>query len=500
MSFNYLEVARVAELIKADLPSEVQGVEVMEFPLPGAVPDLNVGIRLASKRMIVLSLRNPFTSFFYAAPGLWRTSRQPWAKVFDGAQDWNPYLRGQELTDITVADQERIIEMSFSNGATLRVELFPARPNWVLRAGGEEFLWRKPVPPKAPKEEAALRLVPLRPQRTLVLREFEAARGKELNAAKGPEHLQWMERAYNHYLKARQDTLFTTQLQRAQAQMQTRVSQMVKVRGQMKEALAESAKAESSREKGERLKGLIYEHPKTFRGARIEDIELDPQLTLAENSAKYFDRYKKQQRTKREVEARLGGIEEASKKITATVAKLRAFKRDDAEPFEAAYKRLVAALTEAGIAAPGGKEVTGKLKKSEQKWEKAGVRKFQSREGLSMWVGRNHSENEELVIRLARGNDMWMHLKGKPGAHLIVQLVGGKSPSLETLLDGAILVAYYSGVQNNEKVEVDYTYRKNVRRVPGQKEKFLVTYTQNKTLVVKVEEERLWELLKQHSF
>lgn len=484
MSFNYLEVARVAELIKADLPCEVQGVEVMEFPLPGAVPDLNVGIRLSSKKMIVLSLRNPFTSVFYAAPGLWRGSRQPWAKVFDGAQDWNSYLRGQELTSITVADKERIIELSFSNGATLTIELFPARPNWILRAGGEEFQWRKSLPPRPQSPSPTLA-----PARPLVLREFEAARGRD-----------WMERAYNHYLKARQDTLFTTQLQRAQTQMQARVSQLVKVRGQMNDALAESAKAESSREKGERLKALIYEHPKTFRGARIDGIELDPQLSLADNSAKYFDRYKKQQRTKREVEARLGGIEEASKKIMATVAKLRAFKREDGEPFEASYKRLVAELSEAGIATTGNKEAAGKLKKTDQKWEKAGVRKFRSDEGLNLWVGRNHVENEELVIRLARGNDMWMHLKGKPGAHLIIQLASGKSPSLETLLDGAILVAYYSGVANNEKVEVDYTYRKNVRRVPGQKEKFLVTYTQNKTLVVKVEEERLWQLLKQHSF
>ncbi|MBI3557430.1 MAG: DUF814 domain-containing protein [Deltaproteobacteria bacterium] len=142
-------------------------------------------------------------------------------------------------------------------------------------------------------------------------------------------------------------------------------------------------------------------------------------------------------------------------------------------------------------------------KKSDRKWRKAsesaGVRKFQSKEGMAIWVGRNHKENEELVIRLARGNDLWLHVKGRPGAHVVVQLPGGKSPSLETLLDAATLVGYYSGVTADQKVEVDYTFRKYVKRVPGGgDEKFLVSYTQNKTLMLKMEEERLWRLLKQH--
>lgn len=522
MSFNYLEIAHAAEIISSELPTEVQGVELVEFPLPGPLPDLNIGLRLANKRMIVFSLRSPWTGLFYAPPGAFRASKQSWARAFavsaqgagtrsSAAQDWNPFLRGQILNKITTHDGDRVACLSFQSGAELRVELFPARPNWILQVGGQEFRWRAELAPKKSEPDDSSRLTdvgtdtanhkPLpanrmlspsaraRANRPLILREFENVSGND-----------WLDRAYRHYLKERQDALLKSQLTRAQTQLQNRLNQVIKVRGQMMGSLTESRRADEFKVKGEQLKGLIYAHPKTFRADRIENITLDPKLSLSENSLKYFDRYKKAQRTKKEVEARMIGIEEASKKLTATTAKLRGFKRLDDESYEAAYSRLITLLTEAGIAVPSDKPLPDKVKKSEKKWQESGVRKFQSQEGLSLWVGRNHVENEQLVIRLARGNDMWMHLKGKPGAHVIIQLAGGKSPSLETLLDGATLVAYYSGVSSNEKVEVDYTFRKYVKRVPGTKEKFLVTYTQNKTLMVKLEEARLWRLLKQHSF
>ena len=127
------------------------------------------------------------------------------------------------------------------------------------------------------------------------------------------------------------------------------------------------------------------------------------------------------------------------------------------------------------------------------------MRQFSSEEGLNIWVGQDHVQNEELVIRLARGNDLWLHLKGRPGAHVVVQVPNGRTPSLETLLDAATLVAYYSDIKTGEKADVDYTFRKYVKRVSGKKNnQFLVTYSQNKTLVVKIEETRLWRLLRQH--
>lgn len=495
MSFNYLEVAQAARIIQDTLPAKVESVELLEFALPGSVSDINVGLRLENSRKIVFSLKPPWTALYFAEPGLWRLPRsssdRPWSSAFGSAPDWNTYLRGQSLESISVAPGDRVVELRFSNDAVLRVELFPARPNWILNVGGEEFRWKKK------HGDADMSFVPT-PSPTAVLREFETGSGRD-----------WMERAYQHYFELRQMALLAAQLQRGLAQLQSRLAQLVKIRRQMDEQLSESSKAERLRVSGETLKAMLHEYPRDYRASRLQGpegfgpIELDPKFSLADNVTRMFARYKKLQRTQREVQARVGGIDSEKQTVTSAVAKLRAFKRNEQEAFTEAYQRLIRLMKEAGVdlAEQAAEQKIGE-KKSDRQWrkstEKHGLRKFTSTEGLAIWIGRNHVENEELVIRLAKGNDMWLHLKGRPGAHAVIPLSSKKSPSLETLLDAATLVAYYSGVKEKEKAEVDYTFRKYVKRIAGNGDKFLVTYSQNKTLVIKVEDERLWRLLKQH--
>lgn len=121
-----------------------------------------------------------------------------------------------------------------------------------------------------------------------------------------------------------------------------------------------------------------------------------------------------------------------------------------------------------------------------------GGKVFLSAEGLPILVGRNNKENLELTTKVAKGNDLWFHLRGRPGAHAVVVLPKGKSASLETLLDAATLTLHFSGGTQWGKTDVDYTFRKNVKRI---KDSTQVSYTQNKTLVVQVDQGRLKRLL-----
>lgn len=104
-----------------------------------------------------------------------------------------------------------------------------------------------------------------------------------------------------------------------------------------------------------------------------------------------------------------------------------------------------------------------------------------SPEGFLIQTGRNRTENLEITLKVARGNDLWFHVKGRPSAHTIIRLPPGKTASLETLLLAARLTLFYSGGRGWGKTEVDYTFRKHVKRIPGSTE---VQYSQNKTLVV----------------
>ncbi|MEK6706983.1 MAG: NFACT RNA binding domain-containing protein [Bdellovibrionota bacterium] len=117
---------------------------------------------------------------------------------------------------------------------------------------------------------------------------------------------------------------------------------------------------------------------------------------------------------------------------------------------------------------------------------------FRSVDGFTIIVGRNKNENMELTFKYAKGNDMWLHIRGRPGAHVVIMLDGKRSASLQTLLDAAQLAIRYSGGEKLGKVEVDYTFIKFVRRIKTLKE---VTYTQNKTLLVESDVVRLKRLL-----
>jgi predicted ribosome quality control (RQC) complex YloA/Tae2 family protein len=139
-------------------------------------------------------------------------------------------------------------------------------------------------------------------------------------------------------------------------------------------------------------------------------------------------------------------------------------------------------------------EISSEMKKGrDSKWH---GKSFVSKDGFTIWVGRNKQENLELTFKCARGNDLWLHLRGRPGAHTIIPLPGGKSAPLETLLDAAALTIYYSGGEKWGKTEVDYTFKKHVKRIKDSTE---ASYTHNKTLIVEPDPERIRRLIQQNA-
>ncbi len=88
--------------------------------------------------------------------------------------------------------------------------------------------------------------------------------------------------------------------------------------------------------------------------------------------------------------------------------------------------------------------------------------------GARALVGRNAAANRKLTFQQARGNDWWLHLRDKPGPHVILQIPGGASPSLETLLAVAQIVLVASRIDVGERADVQYTRVKNVKAIPGE--------------------------------
>ena len=91
--------------------------------------------------------------------------------------------------------------------------------------------------------------------------------------------------------------------------------------------------------------------------------------------------------------------------------------------------------------------------------------------------------NERLTIS-ARGDETWLHAKNMPGSHVIIRATQfGEA----TLMEAAMLAAYYSKGQSSAQVPIDYTLRRYVKK-PGGSPAGFVIYVNQKTLYITPDE------------
>jgi predicted ribosome quality control (RQC) complex YloA/Tae2 family protein len=100
-----------------------------------------------------------------------------------------------------------------------------------------------------------------------------------------------------------------------------------------------------------------------------------------------------------------------------------------------------------------------------------------------VFVGRNAAQNEQVTFDRGDPHDLWLHVRGLPGAHVIVKSGRGDVPK-QVIMEAARLAAYYSSARSSDQVDVDVTERRFVKRVPGSRPG-IVTYRNERTLLVK---------------
>lgn len=117
-------------------------------------------------------------------------------------------------------------------------------------------------------------------------------------------------------------------------------------------------------------------------------------------------------------------------------------------------------------------------------------RRFRSRDGHAILVGKTAKDNDAVTFKVSKANDLWLHARGTPGSHVIVELDKNQQIPPETLKDAATLALFYSDVRKSGKGDVIYTLRKHVKKPKGAKPGS-VTVTREKTTWVTIEHTRL---------
>lgn len=197
-------------------------------------------------------------------------------------------------------------------------------------------------------------------------------------------------------------------------------------------------------------------------------IPLDETLSALDNSKKYFEKYGKLKRTTEALEIL----------ILETKAQI-----DHLESIQNALE--IATSSDDLVQIKEELAEFGFIKKNRgAKKEKTKSKPFhyRSASGYDIYVGKNNYQNDELSFKVATGNDWWFHAKGMPGSHVIVKANNEELPD-SVFEEAGRLAGFYSKGRENEKIEIDYLQKKNLKKPSGAAPGFVVYYT-NYSLVI----------------
>ena len=383
-------------------------------------------------------------------------------------------VRGLKIQSIRTLKKDRCVWMEFSGGMALVIHLIPAMPEAFLidlSQGSAAEGWKVLGRSRSNAENL-----------DEVYKTPDASRAPD----DMPVRSEWIESPAVYYQVLEKD-LQQEALQTRWANSQKELQKILKALNQQIRSQDEQLKSSQAegewKHYGDLLKSVMHESPpiekdktrKVFDYTIEKEIKIpcDPKLTIQNQIEKFYTQAKRKSRRIQESQER---IRELTDKKSALSGFLKA------EPAWPELKKLEESLGIAPGAAKKEQQSSGAL------WP---GRRFKSKDGMEIWVGKTEKENLELTFKKARGNDQWLHVKGRTSAHAIVPVPSGKSASLETLLDAAHLVIHYSGYSGEAKTEVDYTFKKYVKRI---KDSTQVSYTQNKTLIVQFDAKRIERL------
>jgi predicted ribosome quality control (RQC) complex YloA/Tae2 family protein len=93
--------------------------------------------------------------------------------------------------------------------------------------------------------------------------------------------------------------------------------------------------------------------------------------------------------------------------------------------------------------------------------------KLFTHQGYQIWVGKNAKANDELTLKYAFKEDLWLHAKDVPGSHVLIKHQSGKNTPVNVIERAAAYAAYYSKRKTDTLVPVIYTPVKYVRKKKG---------------------------------
>lgn len=190
-------------------------------------------------------------------------------------------------------------------------------------------------------------------------------------------------------------------------------------------------------------------------------IKLDENLSPSQNAQKYYKNYSKSKKSFEYAQKRLDEAKDyLNYLLEAQMSTELIETSEDLREFMENFDR----------------EKPVQKSKTIQKIENIKINDF------DVYIGKNHFQNDYMLSKIASAEDIWLHLKDEPSAHIIIKKRENEIDE-KTIFEAAKLVKHYSKARNSSKVCVIYTQRKFVRKIPKSKYGF-VNYREEKEIVL----------------
>ena len=270
---------------------------------------------------------------------------------------------------------------------------------------------------------------------------------------------------------------------------------LVRKMGLQKQELAEAGKRETLRQLGDIITANLYRLKKGQSSALLEDfydpegktveVTLSPLLTPQQNAARYYKNYN---RAKTAAVMLTEQLEKGEQELSYLESVLETLHLAEGErDLQEIRQELVEAgyLRRPAKAAKRNKPMAGKPLEF---WSSAGLRSL---------VGKNNSQNDRLTTKMADKRDLWLHTQKIHGSHVIL-CTNGETPDAASITEAAQLAAWFSQARGGQKIPVDYTPVRYVKKPAGARPG-MVVYTTYETAYVAADESLLKRLKERKS-
>lgn len=243
-----------------------------------------------------------------------------------------------------------------------------------------------------------------------------------------------------------------------------------------KEEMLESANREAYKVYADLISSNIHKISKGLKEVKLENfydnmneisVPLDQKLSAVQNAQKYYKRYQKMKQREIVLEKQIENTEDEINYLELVMDAID--RTDDVKNLDEIYFELIK------------NNYIKKDKKIKNKPKKIAIHSIDYDDTSKVYYGKNNLQNEYITFKVADKNDVWMHVKGFPGSHVVIK--SGGYPSDELLVFAAEIAAKNSKAKDSNKVDVDFTTRKNVKKHPSGKTG-LVNYVNFKTITV----------------